>query len=314
MAPDVQELRRLVTLLEQSGMGARADVAALIDASRPLLSGMPPRAPRGRARAKLGALFGLLMDAAALTAAMAAAMSMLLMAEADALPLVVLLAAAAWGLARSPETRALIAGSGFWLRYHLRWAWLWLAEAFSPAAQAKLDALLYGREVMWAWRSHRRTLPHRPTPPDVEAFLAATYGPQAQAQWRVLLAEPAWTLRGGSAPPHPSLRWSFLIPRFEALAAAGALWAPPAAPTVAAPPPLPPAIALPAEPPEWAQRRIDLRDLIKRKREEINTAHGWKLKTPAEIAQRDLHLATLRDELRAMEAELAAMTPRAEAA
>jgi predicted aminopeptidase len=52
-------------------------------------------------------------------------------------------------------------------------------------------------------------------------------------------------------------------------------------------------------------RRAELRDLIRRKRQDITTAHNWKLKTAAEIAQRDAYLDGLRGEIAALEKELA---------
>ncbi len=107
------------------------------------------------------------------------------------------------------------------------------------------------------------------------------------------------------------MRWSSLITLFEATAAGGALWAtdPPPAPPPVAPPALPPLAAPPvaAEPPEHLQRRLDLRELIRKKRQDITTAYGWKLKTEAEIAQRDNYLNELRAEIAALEKELAAL-------
>jgi len=306
MSAETEELRRLISLLEHSGLAARRpDVAALIDASRSRLSagGMPPRQPRGRPRAKAGALLLVLIDALMLGGAVASLASLVL-SPPEPLPALLLAAALLWGLLRSAAARAVIAGSGFWLRYHLRWAWLWLAEAFSPAAQTRLDALLYGREVMQAWRHHRRQLPHAPAITELERFLHHAYGPQAVARFRDVALEPCWTRRGGAAPPAPSLRRAYLLPRFEALAMSGALWpAPPPAMVMAMPAPAP----RPPDPPELTQRCVDLREMIKRKRADINAAHGWKLKTPAEIAQRDAHLQTLREDIRAMEAELAAL-------
>ena len=72
-------------------------------------------------------------------------------------------------------------------------------------------------------------------------------------------------------------------------------------PAVAPPPP-------PAEPtdtPERAARRADLRELIRRKRQDITTAFGWHLKTEAEMAQRDNFLAQTRAEIAELERELA---------
>lgn len=63
----------------------------------------------------------------------------------------------------------------------------------------------------------------------------------------------------------------------------------------------------PAETSGRAQRRSDLRELIRRKRQDITTAYGWKLKTSAEIAQRDTYLQELRAEIATLEQELAAL-------
>ncbi|WP_421995406.1 hypothetical protein [Roseococcus sp.] len=61
-----------------------------------------------------------------------------------------------------------------------------------------------------------------------------------------------------------------------------------------------------AEPRTLPQRRIDLAELIRKKRQEITNAYGWKLKTEAEIAQRDSYLRQTRQELGDLERELAA--------
>jgi hypothetical protein len=315
----LMELRQLVGMLEQSGLAERRpDAAALLAASRARLAmSQAPRRPRppprGRPRGRIGAKLGLLLlDAVAVAALVFGAVG-LAAGNAEPLPAVAALAVAlAIAFLRLPALREAAAEAGFHLLYHVRWAWLWLAEAFSDNAALRLDALLYGREVMWAWRQHARSLLHRPSVADVEAFLAAAYAQPAAAQFRAMLtaAPGAGGLRDARARVRqPSVRGAFLLPRFEALALSGALWAE----EDAAPPPpaarvtLPPATILEPESPERTQRRADLRDLIRRKRDEINVEHGWRLKTPAEIAQRDAHLEQLRNDIRALEAELKAM-------
>jgi hypothetical protein len=172
---------------------------------------------------------------------------------------------------------------------------------------------------MWGWRQHRRTLPRRATLEDVAGYLAVEYGPQAAREFHraaeALSQAQDWTLRGASrrnraAERLAALRWSALIAVFGRLAATGALWPDfEEAPADAAPgalataPPLMP--ELPTESPERAARRADLRDMLRRKRQDITAAFGWKLKSEAEITQRDAHLAQLRTEIAALERELA---------
>jgi len=322
---DRAELERLVAALERSGLAeTRADIAGLLARSKALLGEAPRRRRRARAspRGKLRALLFLLLDAVAAMAGLYGAAG-LGFGTVEALPgWLALGGAVAWGLWRWGGLLALLGEALFRLRYGLRWAGLWLAEPFSDRAYDALETLLDAREVMRGWRAHRRTLPHDPVPTDVEAWLRDTYGPRIGARFARALEAlrsggTGWTLRGGASavPPRPLpparlMRWSALITLFEAVAEGGALWAsdpPPAAPP---PPrlPLAPIAATPApEPPERAQRRRDLRDLIRRKRQDITTAHGWKLKTSAEIAQRDAYLEGLRAEIAAMEQELAAL-------
>jgi hypothetical protein len=155
----------------------------------------------------------------------------------------------------------------------------------------------------------------------LEAFLELAYGARAAEAFRRAagqLGQGDWSVRGGppvrnrAAERLEALRWSVLIRLFEGLAASGALWpAPepaPASGAMAEPPPQPMAEASPPppEPPDIAQRRVDLRDFIRRKRQDITTAYGWKLKTEAEIAQRDTYLRETRKEIAELERELAA--------
>lgn len=307
---------------------------------RPALAAGPPlrAAPSARKPAgKLGTLLGLALDAAVLAGFLWGSWSALThrgpIWEAALRPEVALaLAGPAWILLRLPAAREGLHEAGCWLGYHLAWGWDWFAEAFSRRAMYRLSARLSAREVMWAWRQHRHALLHRPGPREVEAFLELAYGTRAAEAFRraaARLGEGSWSLRGGAASgPARSraaerleaLRWSVLIRLFEGLAASGALWpAPepaPRAPLPEPPPPEPAEAALPpqaapepapAEPPEVTQRRVDLRDLIRRKRQDITTAYGWKLKTEAEIAQRDTYLRQTRKEIAELERELAAL-------
>jgi len=128
----------------------------------------------------------------------------------------------------------------------------------------------------------------------------------------------AWVLRGGGGEERRStrdkaarlqmLRWSALIEEFSELAASGALFPAPAPRRSApAPPPPPPEPEEEAEPPERARRREELLELIRKKKQDIQTAHGWKLKTEAELAHRDAYQAGLRREIAEHERELAAL-------
>lgn len=323
------ELERLVAALERSGLAeSRADIAALLAQSKALL-GTPipaPARPRRRtrvsARGKLRTLLLLLLDALAAMATLYGAAGLGFRTMEALEGGIALAAGLGWALWRWGGLPALMAETLFRLRYTLRWAGLWLAEPFSDRAYEALETLLDAREVMRGWQAHRRTLPPNPGLPDVEAWLRSTYGPRvatrfARAAEGRRAGQAGWTLRGGhgSGPVRPvpasrMMRWSSLITLFEATAAGGALWAtePPPAPPPVAPPALPPLAATPEpEPPEYIQRRLDLRDLIRKKRQDITTAYGWKLKTEAEIAQRDNYLNELRAEIAALEKELAAL-------
>ncbi len=281
----------------------------------------PPRRAAIRPAAKLRLLFLMAIDMA-LGLVAAAALAGLLAGTAPArLAGPVLAVALAWVLWRWGGAPAAAAEAMARLRYARRWAWLWFAEAFSEAAFEALQDLLDAREVMRGWQAWRRELGHRPRLADVDAFLAERFGAQAVLRFRFAMAvqgesRRGWTLRGGYARnPAPvreaeAMRWSRLILAFEAVARDGALWpaadaawSPPAAPPPAEAPP-------PVEDPDHAarmQRRLELKEAIKRKREEIRRTTEWKMKTPAEIAQQDAHLALLRGELAALEAELKAL-------
>lgn len=315
-AHSVQELRLLIAQLERRGLAdTHPEARALLERSRALLRRQHP--PARRVAAKLGRLLVLAVDAAAL----AALPLLLLMGLAGPMPPMALAAAAfipVWAGFRLRRHAAWLGEGARWLRYHIAWGWDWLAEAFSLSAMERLEARIQAREVMWGWRHHRRTLRRRPGLADVSAYLAQEYGPEAARAFQRAAEAVAeardWTLRGGNRRNRPAerlaaLRWSALITLFGQLAASGALWPgsesepEPVQPEPTPRPPEPP--PPPAEPPERIARRADLRDLIRRKRQDITAAFGWKLKSEAEVAQRDAHLAQLRAEIAALERELA---------
>jgi len=326
-----EELERLVAALERSGRAAdSADVAALLARSKALLDPPPSqrtpprrrsRPPRGDARRKLRALGLLLLDAVACMGGIYGAAGLGFGSVSAVVAGPILAAATLWGLLRWGGAPTLLREGMFRIRYGVRWARLWLTEPFSDGAYRQLEALLDARDVMRGWRAHRRGLPDEPGLSDVEAWLRGSYGPRAAQAFRGARdarqqQSSGWTLRGGfgtEAPrPVPEarlMRWSGLITLFEEIAAQQALWEADPAPQERAPPPpdLPAAMLPTAEPPERAQRRLDLRELIRRKREDITNAYGWKLKTAAEIAQRDIYLHDVRAEIVALEQELTAL-------
>lgn len=321
-AANREELERLVAALERSGLAeGRAEIAALLAQSRALLGTPPPPRPhrrtRASARGKLRAVLLLLLDALAALGGIYGAAGLGFGTVTGLTGGLALGAALAWGLWRWGGLPALLAEGLFRLRYALRWALLWLAEPFHDRAYDALEALLDAREVMRGWQAHRRTLPTPHGLRQVEAWLASTYGPRIAARFtRLAQARHAGrrgrTPRGGRDPAQPlpearMMRWSSLIQLFEAMSAGGALWEAepdPPPPPREAPPPAP---RPPPEPPERAQRRLDLRELLRKKRQDITTAYGWKLKTAGEIAQRDAYLHQLRAEIAALEQELAAL-------
>jgi hypothetical protein len=334
------ELRALVARLEQSGLAERReDVARMLAHSRALLARLPsaetpapPRLTRRRRprpsgmRARLRAGLLLLLDAAALAALAFAAVGMGVGALAATGGLAVLGAALLWGVLRWGGAPTLLAELAARVVYGLRWGALWVAEPFHLAAWERLEALLDAREVMRAWRRHRAGLAQQGLA-EVEAFLAARYGAAAARRFQAAVQArhaAGWTLRGGApgivtpVPEARLLRWSVLIRLFEEVSAGGALWAPEPWPAMRAPAPSEPPPAPPPDPQALAReaqldaereaQREALRDRIRRKRQDITTAHNWKLKTAAEIAQRDAYLDGLRAEIAALEKELAELT------
>jgi hypothetical protein len=132
----------------------------------------------------------------------------------------------------------------------------------------------------------------------------ARYGPAAAAAFRT---------HAGTLKPFPAKRlgqlWrSALLRGFRAVAAEGAFWvARPARPEPPRPGPPPEA---PAEAPNLAlrdARRIELKNQLRKRHQEVANAHGWTVKTPPEIAERDRYLAQLRATIAALEAELEAL-------
>lgn len=312
-AQSVQELRLLIAQLEHRGLAAsHPEARALLERSRALLRQQQP-GPRRLGR-KLATLLGFAVDAAVM-AALPVLILMALAGDMAAPALALALFAPAWAGFRLRRHVALLGEAARWLGYHLAWGWDWLAEAFSLRAMERLGARIQAREVMWGWRHHRRRLPRQPAPEDVAAYLALEYGPQAASEFHRATAAVTgardWALRGGTrrnraAERLAALRWSALITIFGRLAGSGALR--PSledAMVTAQPAPQAPPLPLVAELPEHAARQADLREMIRRKRQDITAAFGWKLKSEAEIAQRDVHLAQLRAEIAALERELA---------
>jgi hypothetical protein len=314
-AHSVQELRLLIAQLERRGLAAsHPEARALLERSRALLRRQRP--PPRRLAGKLATLLALAVDAL-LIAALPVLILLALGGRMTAPSVILALFIPVWAAIRLRRHAAWLAEAVRWLGYHLAWGWDWWAEAFSLRAMERLEARIQAREVMWGWRHYRRSLRRRPALEDVAAFLALEYGPQAAREFRraaeAVEEAQGWTLRGGTrrnraAERLAALRWSALIALFGRLAASGALWpsldaameAAEPAPSPQAPSPPPP-----AEPPERAARRADLREMIKRKRQDISAAFGWKLKSEAEIAQRDVHLGQLRADIALLERELA---------
>jgi hypothetical protein len=343
----VEELQRLVRLLEQSGLAdRRPDARALLVASHRALKPMAEAAPRpavrgqhaappslGKAREKARELLRRAADAAVIFTLIAWASGFPLLPEAWDAPAFApaLAAAAACALLRAEAAGDLAYEAAFRLGYWGFGAYLWVAEAFSHAAARRYAARLAAVDVMWAWRRHRRGLAARPTLPDLERFLADSYGPAAAVSFRRAVsamvsptpAREAGPLRGlAPVGPNPRimarierLRFSALIRLFEQVARRGAFWST-AAPPAPEPEPEPLAeaapVVAPAEDPAVIaarRRRADeLRDKIKRKRQDVTTAYTWKMKTQAEVDQRERYVDGLKAEIAALKAELKDLT------
>jgi len=304
------ELRQLIALLERSGLAERrSDARVLLESSRALLRahhGGRAAPSRRKLAGKLLALGLLLVDAIMVAGFCAGLGGWLAGILVGPLALILLLAAPAWALLRLVPLRVALVEASLVIRYHVQWGWDWFAEAFSSAAMLRLEARLAAREVMWAWQRHRRNLLHRAQPGDVEEFLGLVYGGTARDAFSAALEVQR---QQGRAERLNALRWLALIHAFEGLAAAGALHlpAPEQAPPQPAAPPIhhmPPLDEDTGDNPERIQRRRDLRELIRCKRGEVTTAYNWKLKTPSEIAQRELHVDELKADLAALEREL----------
>jgi hypothetical protein len=344
----VEELQRLVRLLEQSGLAdRRPDARALLVASqralqpeaepppRPAVRGQHAAPPSlGKAQEKARELLRRAADAAVLFSLIAWATGFPLLPEAwDAPGFAPLLAAAsACALLRAEAVAELAYEAAFRLGYWGFGAYLWVAEAFSHGAARRYAERLAAADVMWAWRRHRRSLAARPTLPDLERFLADTYGPAAAVSFRravSAMVSPPPAREGGPlrglAPVGPNprmmarierLRFSALIRLFEQVARGGAFWSAAPPPPEPAPPPEPVAeaapVVAPAEDPAVIaarRRRADeLRDKIKRKRQDVTTAYTWKMKTQAEVDQRERYVDGLKAEIAALEAELKELT------
>jgi hypothetical protein len=343
----VEELQRLVQLLERSGLAERRPEARALllasqralqpsaePASRPAVRGQHVAPPSlGKAREKARELLRRAADAAVLFTLIAWASGFPLLPEAWGAPgfAPALAAAAACALLRAEAAAELAHEAAFRLGYWGFGAYLWVAEAFSAAAARRYAARLAAADVMWAWRRHRRGLPARPALPDLERFLAESYGPGAAVAFRRAVsamvspppAREGGPLRGlAPAGPNPRimarierLRFSVLIRLFEQVAGSGAFWSAAAPPREPAPEPEPPPeapVVTPSEDPAVLaarRRRADeLRDKIKRKRQDVTTAYTWKMKTQAEVEQRERYVDGLKAEIAALEAELKELT------
>ncbi|MBS7809625.1 hypothetical protein [Roseococcus pinisoli] len=289
------ELQELVARLEQSGLAERReDVRHLLEHSRLLLR--EARRPRAKPAMRWGVMPRLL-EALLLAAFLWGVWGAMMRGWGHPLSL---LALAAPGLAllwRS-GARELLREAGSRLLYALAWGGDWVAEAFSASAMHRLAVRSTAWGLMRAWRRHARAHPSRPGLREVEAFLELTVGPRAAAAFR----RAADDRLGRDADRLATLRWSVLIRLFEQMAVSGAL-APDIAPPEAVPLPEIP-VAFDAESAGATSRRPELAELIRRKRQDIATAHGWPLKSVAEVAQRDAYLRQLREEVAALEREL----------
>lgn len=330
------ELRQLVAHLDRSAAVRQdPDARRLIDQSRLLLAaGAPPRpaSARGLGRRpdglrRLGKKFGrvglALLGLLPFAFAAGAAAAFLEGAPNRAMVLAGLAALLALGQRAS---RLLDWGYevGFRIAYGAAIGRDWFAEAFFEAAEMRLAAKDRAFAVMADWRRWSGTQPDPPTLESLPRFFATRYGPAAAEAFRAALAAAfgAGAGRKRATRRLARLRWSALMPLFERVAASGVLaGAPSGAGSGSALPsmlpgapsaPRPPVAAVPgpetvAEPPELIARRQSLVDAIRRKREEINTVHNWRMSKPEELAQRDRHLADLRQELAGLEASLVAI-------
>lgn len=309
------ELRELIAALERSGMAERRqDARDLLETSRRLLraqqgqggASLGGRRVGGRIAGMLASIGRRLLDALAAIGVGVAALGGMLGGLEPATALAVGAGGMTWASLRAPALRDAVAEAGRVAWYHLAWAGDWWAEAFSPPAAARLEARHAGRGVMARWRDHRRLLSRPATFADVEETLRVEYG---EPSARALLAIADGLKPAPRARLH-ALRWSALISAFGRLAASGALDRParPHAPEpMPAQPSLPPPPVIAPESPARIQRREDLRALIRRKRADITTAYSWKLKSEAEIVERERHVDALRAEIAAIEHELAAL-------
>ncbi len=328
-AASAEELRRLIALLEAQGVAERRpETRALLERSRRLLAVLPEARPQPSVRAAAGKLLALgkgSLDAAAVLAFLAAiALGTSSLGPEAALACLVL--PPAWAALRLNRSLDAWHEGALALRYHALWGWDWWAEAFSAAAARRVEARLAARAIMRGWERHRAGLWRTPTLADVRDWLTLSYGAPAGQEFasraRAILGRRrmvrAWTLRGGGKERRSTrdkaarlqrLRWSALIEEFSALAASGTLFPAPRSTPPAAPPP-PPVPPAEVESPERARRREELLGLIRRKRQDIQTSHGWKLKTEAEQSHRDAYQAGLRTEIAQHERELEALGVR----
>ena len=287
------ELRQLIATLEGSGLAERrADVRTLLAHSHAVLAAAGARPPpsAGKAWRKLRAVGGLLLDVGCVAIASFAAIAAML-GRGGWVAALLLLACAGWAVLRAQSLRQGLAEAPYLASYLAGWAWDWVAEAFSDAATQRLHRRLAAWDIMADWRHHRRSLPR-----------AAVTGASGLAALRSFLAQAHGAARfsaldGALDARLEALRWAALMQAFARVTAAPAI----ALPEPAPPPPVP------AGPPEAVARRIDLREAIRRKRAEVTTAYGGKLKTPAENDHREQHVNGLKADIAALESQLATL-------
>lgn len=333
-APDqaAHELQRLARLIEQSGLADRRPaLRALLAAAQAVRHRPAGTTPRPQVRggaagppsaakccAKAAVLLRGALDAVVMLGLVWLALDLWRGGDAwPALLWVLAPLAVACLVPRFLPLRDAAHEALFRLGDEARFAWDWLAEAFSAPAVQRFARRQAARDVMAAWRRHQRGLPPGPGLEAVEAFLGEAFGAAAALAFRGAVAARIAAGDGwGAVVPDrhaarrlAALRWSALIRLFETVASSGAFWPPPA--LVARPPrePMPQDSPAPGDPDAEDRRgqAIALREALRRKRQNLGESYAWNVKTPGEVAQRDLHASGLRAEIAELEKALKAL-------
>ncbi len=332
-AQTAQELQRLARLIEESGLADRRPalraLLAAADAAhhrptgpRPLVRGGAPLPPSAAKRgAKAAVLLRGALDAALVLGLLWLALGLWRGDDAWQVLLWVLAPlAAACLVPRFLPLRDAAHEALFRLVDEATFAWDWLAEAFNTPAVHRIARRQAARDVMSAWRRHRRALSPGPGLDAVAAFLDQAFGAAAARAFRSAVAarigagDDRGLGRGAAVTDRHAarrlvaLRWSALIRLFETVACSGAFWPRPAPANRGQPPrePVPEEIPAPedAEAEERRRQGIALREDLRRKRQNLSESYTWNVKTPGEVAQRDLHAEGLRAEIAALEQRL----------